>query len=76
MKMIIQVVIEDDDATPQATQKVVSLERNVKDLGASTLGLTLDEGKEILAWVQTVLVTAHTTLQSVIRFFGKTVRDK
>src|SRR6266705_2036803 len=62
MKMTIQVVIEDDDTTSQAaTQQVISLERNVEDLGPSTLGLTLDEGKEILAGVQTVLVAAQTT---------------
>src|SRR5437762_5831052 len=61
MKMTIQVVIEDDDTTSQAAvQKVVSLERNVEDLRAETLGLTLDEGKEILAGIQTVLVTAQT----------------
>jgi hypothetical protein len=61
MKMTIQVVIEDDDTTSQAVQKVISLERNALDLGPSTLGLTLDEGKEILAGVQTVLVTAQIT---------------
>jgi hypothetical protein len=60
MKMTIQVVIEDDDTTSQAAQKVISLERNAPDLRAETLGLTLDEGKEILAGIQTVLVTAQT----------------
>jgi len=49
MKMTIQVVIEDDENTSQAAQKVISLERNVENLRAETLGLTLDEGKEILA---------------------------
>src|SRR5216110_1878645 len=61
MKMTIQVVIEDDDATPQVAQKVVLLERHIENFGPSTLGLTLDEGKEILAGVQTVLVAAQTT---------------
>src|SRR5882762_874966 len=42
-------------------QKVISLERNVGDLGPSTLGLKLDESKEILAGIQTVLVTAQAT---------------
>ncbi len=59
--MTIQVVIEDDDTTSTASaQKVISLERNGEDLRAETLGLTLDEGKEILAGIQTVLVTAQT----------------
>ena len=62
MKMTIQVVIEDDDTTSQAVaQKVILLERHVENLGPSTLGLTLDEGKEILAGIQTVLVTAQMT---------------
>ena len=62
MKMTIQVVIEDDDTTPQAVaQRVISLERNVEDLGSATLGLKLDESKEILAGIQTVLVVAQAT---------------
>src|SRR6266852_7524288 len=62
MKMTIQVVIEDGDTTPQAAAtKVISLERNVEDLGPSTLGLKLDEAKAILAEVQTTLVTAQAT---------------
>ena len=62
MKITIQVMIEDDDTTPQAaTAKVISLERNGEDLGPSTLGLKLDEAKEILAEIQTALVTAQAT---------------
>src|SRR5712692_9108232 len=62
MKMTIQVVIEDGETTPQAAAtKVISLERNVEDLGPSTLGLKLDEAKEVLAEIQTVLVTAQAT---------------
>jgi len=62
MKMTIQVVIEDGETTRQAAAtKVISLERNVEDLGPSTLGLKLDEAKEVLAEIQTVLVTAQAT---------------
>src|SRR5713226_1164315 len=66
MRMTLQVVIEDGDTTPEsAAAKVISLERNVEDLGPSTLGLKLDEAKEILAEIQTALVTAQAT-----RFLG------
>ena len=62
MKMTIQVVIEDEDhQTPPVVKEVISLERNVEDLRASTLGLKLDEAKEILAEIQTALVTAQAT---------------
>lgn len=64
MKMTIQVIIEDDDTTPQAAAvKVMALERNVEDLRPETLGLKLDEAKEILAQIQSALVTAQ-----VVRF--------
>ncbi len=59
MKITIQVIIEDNTA-PQATAaKVISLERNVEDLRPETLGLKLDEAKEILAEIQTMMVTAQ-----------------
>lgn len=62
MKITIQVVIEDGDTTPQSgAAKIISLERNVEDLRPETLGLKLDEAKEILAEVQTVLATAQAT---------------
>jgi hypothetical protein len=62
MKMTIQVIIEDDDTVPQAAAvKVISLERSVEDLRPETLGLKLDEAKEILAEIQTMLVTAQAT---------------
>jgi hypothetical protein len=51
MKMTIQVIIEDDDTTPQeaAAAKIIALERNVEDLRPETLGLKLDEAKAILS---------------------------
>src|SRR5690242_14902212 len=62
MKMTIQVVIEDESITPQTViAKSISLERNDEDLRPETLGLKLDEAKEILAEIQTVLVTAQAT---------------
>lgn len=62
MKMTIQVVIEDEDQqTPPIVNEVISLERCVEDLRSSTLGLQLDEAKEILAEIQTVLVTTQAT---------------
>src|SRR5712692_880978 len=61
MKITIQVMIE-DDAMPQAAKAgVISIERSVEDLRPETLGLKLDEAKEILAEIQTVLVTAQAT---------------
>jgi hypothetical protein len=62
MKMTLQVVIEDEDhRTPPIVKELLSLERNVEDLRPETLGLQLEEGKAILAKVQTVLVTAQAT---------------
>ena len=59
MKITIQVIIEDNTA-PQATAaKAISLERNVEDLRPETLGLKLDEAKEVLAEIQTMMVTAQ-----------------
>lgn len=62
MKITLQVVIEDEDhqASP-VVKEVMSLERNVEDLHPETLGLKLDEAKEILAEIQTALVTAQAT---------------
>lgn len=58
MKIKIQVVIEDDDTTTQPmVEEIVSLERNVEDLSPETLGLKLSEAKDILASVQTTLIT-------------------
>jgi hypothetical protein len=65
MKMTIQVIIEDADMTSHeaAAAKSITLQRNVEDLHPETLGLKLDEAKEILAEIQSVLVTAQ-----VVRF--------
>jgi len=61
MKITIQVMIE-DDAMPQAAKAgVISIERSVEELRPETLGLKLDEAKEILAEIQTALVTAQST---------------
>lgn len=60
MKMTLQVVIEDEDhRTPPIVKELLSLERNLEALCPETLGLKLDEAKEILAGIQTVLVTAQ-----------------
>ena len=65
MKMTIQVIIEDDDMTSHeaASAKSITLQRNVENLRPETLGLKLDEAKEILAEIQSALVTAK-----VVRF--------
>jgi hypothetical protein len=59
MKMTLQVVIEDEDHMPPIVKEVFSLERKNGDLRSETLGLKLNEAKEILAEVQTMLVTAQ-----------------
>jgi len=61
MKMTIQVIIEDDDTSPQeaVAAKIIALERSVEDLRSETLGLRLGEAKEILAEIQSALVTAQ-----------------
>jgi hypothetical protein len=62
MRMTLQVVIEDEDHhTPPLVKEVFSLERKSEDLHPETLGLKLDEAKEVLAEIQTTLVTAQAT---------------
>jgi Zn finger protein HypA/HybF involved in hydrogenase expression len=62
MKIKIQVVIEDDDNTAQlVVEEVAGLERSTLHLSPETLGLSLSEAKEILARVQTTLVTQQAT---------------
>jgi len=61
MKMTLQVVIEDEDHMPPIVKEVFSLERKNGDLRPETLGLKLDEAKEILAEVQTMMVTTQAT---------------
>lgn len=61
MRITIQMMIE-DDTTPQAVAaKIISIERNVEDIRPETLGLKLDEANEILAEIQTAVVTAQAT---------------
>jgi hypothetical protein len=60
--MTLQVVIEDEDHhTPPLVKEVFSLERKSEDLRPETLGLKLDEAKDVLAEIQTTLVTAQAT---------------
>ena len=60
--MTLQVVIEDEDHhTPPLVKEVFSLERKSEDLHPETLGLKLDEAKEVLAEIQTTLVTTQAT---------------
>src|SRR6266487_58718 len=62
MRMTLQVVIEDEDHhMPPIVKEVFSLERKSEDLRPETLGLSLDEAKEVLAEIQTTLVTAQAT---------------
>jgi hypothetical protein len=61
MKITIQVMIEDDVMPQAAKAGVISIERSVEELRPETLGLKLDEAKEILAEIQTALVTAQAT---------------
>ncbi len=61
MKMTLQVVIEDEDHVPPIVKEVFSLERKNGDLRPETLGLKLDEAKEILAEVQTMMMTTQAT---------------
>src|SRR5713226_2774359 len=62
MRMTLQVVIEDEDHhTPPIVKEVFSLERKSEALRPETLGLKLDEAKEVLAEIQTTLVTAQAT---------------
>src|ERR1019366_1510727 len=62
MKMTLQVVIEDEDHhRSPIIKEVFSLERKNENLRPETLGLKLDEAKDILAEIQTALVTVQTT---------------
>lgn len=62
MSMTLQVVIEDEDHhTPPLVKEVFRLERKSEDLRPGTLGLKLNEAKEILAGTQTALVTTQAT---------------
>jgi hypothetical protein len=58
--MTLQVVIEDEDHhMPPIVKEVFSLERKSEGLCPETLGLSLDEAKNVLAEIQTTLVTAQ-----------------
>jgi len=60
MKMTLQVVIEDEDHhTPPMVKEVFSLERRSENFCPETLGLSLDEAKDVLAEIQTTLVTTQ-----------------
>ena len=60
--MTLQVVIEDEDHhTPPMVKEVFSLERKSEDLRPETLGLSLDEAKDVLAEIQTTLVITQAT---------------
>lgn len=62
MKMTLQVVIEDEDhRVSPIVKEVFSLERNSEELRPETLGLSLDEAKDVLAEIQTTLVTTQAT---------------
>ena len=54
MRMGIQVVIESDDHDTPITDEVACIQR--EDLAPETLGLTLDEAKDLLANVQANMV--------------------
>ena len=55
MKVKVQIVIEREDDTVPIIEEVACLCRD--DLRPETLGLTLDEGKELLARIQETMVT-------------------
>lgn len=58
--MTLQVVIEDEDHhLPPMVKEVFRLERKSEELRPETLGLKLDEAKDVLAELQTALVTAQ-----------------
>src|SRR6266581_8577782 len=62
MKMTLQVVIEDEDHhMSPIVKEVFCLERKSEDLRPETLGLSLDEAKDVLAEIQTTLVTTQAT---------------
>ena len=54
MKVKVQIVIEHDDLEEPITEEIACLCRG--DLLPETLGLTLDEGKELLANLQAAMV--------------------
>jgi len=54
MKVTVQVTLETDDDTPNVVCDVFTLQRGA--LGCDTLGLHLDEAKDLLAGVQSAVV--------------------
>jgi hypothetical protein len=62
MKMTLQVVIEDEDHhVSPIVKEIFSLEGKSEELRPETLGLSLDEAKDVLAKIQTALVTTQAT---------------
>jgi len=60
MKITLQVVIEDEDHhLSPVVKEVFSLERKSEELRLETFGLSLDEAKNVLAEIQTTLVTTQ-----------------
>ena len=57
MKFRLQLVVEGVDGRAIATDELACLERTV--LGPATVGLTLDEGKQILATCQKRMILAQ-----------------
>jgi len=62
MKVTVQVVVHDSDEsdTPTALREVLVLDRD--GLGIDTVGLQLDEAKELLAGVQDIVVDAQVAV--------------
>ena len=54
MKVIVKVVIESESQETPVTEEVACFER--EDLTLETLGMTLDEAKDLLANVQSTMV--------------------
>ena len=59
MKVKVQIVVEHDNDDAPIVEEVVCLCRD--DLRPETLGLTLEEGKQLLTRVQEVMITHQTT---------------
>lgn len=59
MKIRIQVVIEHDDGGEPEIEELVCLSRDTDHLTIEQLGLSLDEAKDILAKMQTTLITSQ-----------------
>jgi len=57
MKVSVQVVVETDDGTPTVVQETFTLDRGA--LAADTVGLRLDEAKDLLSAVQATMVTSE-----------------